>query len=113
MVDMAVEHEAPEVLDSSPYGYGLEISLNEEQAELLGFDKNPPTVGAQVTLQAVAIVTRVTQEVDPNGAEEGEPSPDIDARVCFQITKLGVSGNTSSVNDRAADSLYGGGGFGS
>ncbi len=89
--------------DIAPYGCGLCIRLDEEQVEALGLDKHPPAPGAKVGLRAIAIVRRVTQEADPDEAEEKGEDGDIDVALELQITEMEVS----QQGREAASVLYG------
>lgn len=84
---------------NNAYGYGLRISLTEDQVEALGMKANPPPAGSVVGLRAIAQVTTVTQDADVDGDGDG-----IDVTLCLQITHLEVEGGGSKT---AADSLYG------
>jgi hypothetical protein len=100
------EYPSPQ---DNPYGYGLEISLSEEQVEALGLDKNPPPAGSTVTIQAIARVTRVSMESDPaEEAAEGEDGSDVDVRLCLQITELDVVPQQSASARSVESILYGG-----
>lgn len=100
---------APMDIDANPYGYGLMVSLSEEQVEALGLNVNTPPAGSQVAIRAIAFVTRVTQEAEP-GEElaEGESSSDVDVRLCFQITDMEVTASTGqAATANQASMLYG------
>ena len=84
---------------SNLYGYGLRISLTEDQVEALGLKANPPPAGSVVGLRAIAQVTTVTQDADVDGDGDG-----VDVTLCLQITHLEVEGGGGKT---AADSLYG------
>ena len=101
MVDMAVEGNNDYSMPSdNPYGYGLCISLTEEQVEALGLDVNPPAVGSQVGICAIAKVVQVTSETEVDGDD------DVDVRIQLQITSMEVTQDgISSTN--AATVLYG------
>lgn len=86
---------ANEATPDNPYGYGLCISLTEEQVEALGLNANPPKAGSEVGLRAIATVRRVTQQVDVDDSskDEGEKGDDngIDVVLELQITDLEVT----------------------
>lgn len=106
MTNMATDSDSYPEISSNPYGYGLCISLNEEQVEALGLNKNPPAAGSKVGITAIAVVRRVSQEADPASEQaEGEPAGDVDVCLEFQITDMEIK---SSVTSSAASSmLYG------
>jgi hypothetical protein len=79
------------------YGYGTCIRLSEEQVEALGLKDNPPAVGAQVGVTAIAIVQRVMQNVSTDGDEDG-----IDVCLELQLTDMEVTGSAA----KPAPSLY-------
>ncbi len=89
--------------DDAPYGCGLCIRLNEEQVEALGLGKHPPAPGSKVGLRAIATVRRVTQEADPDEAEEKGEDSDVDVALELQITELEVTREARP----AASVLYG------
>ena len=107
MVNMAIADDEATEYKPSPYGYGLCISLTEEQVEALGLDKNPPAAGSKVGIQAIAIVKRVTQESEAGDPEEAGEDSSIDVCLTFQITDMEVTG-ASSQGGKAASMLYGG-----
>lgn len=111
MVSMKVQDDDQyEMAQPNPYGYGLMICLNEEQVEALGLDKNPPRPGSTVSVRAIAVVKRVTQESDPTEeVAEGEDPNDPDVTLQIQITDMEVIPQGSSVNGSL---LYSGGGNG-
>ncbi len=100
MISMKLSKDSDEV---SPYGCGLCLRLNEEQVEALGLDKHPPAPGSKVSLRAIATVRRVTQEADPDEAEEQGEDADIDVALELQITEMEVS----QQGRPAASVLYG------
>lgn len=83
---------------SNKYGYGLCISLTEEQVEALGLKANPPAAGSQIGIRAVATVVSVTQDADTDCDEDG-----IDVTLRFQITDMEVTGSPAT---SAASLLY-------
>ena len=102
------DYDYPSPADN-PYGYGLEISLNEEQVEALGLDKNPPAAGSVLRITALVRVTRVTSESDPaEEVAEGESADDVDVRLSMQITDMQVDGSTARSDSELASLLYGG-----
>jgi hypothetical protein len=95
--------ESGEVLNPMPaegYGYGLRIYLDDEACEKLGITK-AVRAGAQVTLQAKAIVVSSTESLD-NDNDGGTNE------VCLslQITDMGLQ--VGQVLRNAAQALYGG-----
>ena len=83
------------------FGYGLQISLDEEQCEKLGLDR-APKAGQQFTLRAVAVAVSVTESVERDGDSDG---PDV--CVCLQITDLEVKPDGAMSAKTAAKLLYG------
>ncbi len=100
MISMKISKDSDDV---APYGCGLCIRLNEEQVEALGLDKHPPAPGAKVGIRAIATVRRVTQEADPDEAEEQGERADIDVALELQITEMEVTKEAKP----AARVLYG------
>jgi hypothetical protein len=93
------EDGANEAITPNPYGYGLELRLNEDQCEALGIT-TPPTPGSKVMIKAATIVTEVHQTVEMDGDDAG---PDV--YMCLQITDLEL-GAAESANTQAT-MLYG------
>jgi hypothetical protein len=93
------DNDVPEEIRSNPYGYGLEIRLNEDQCEALGIT-TPPTPGSKVMVKAATIVTEVRQSVEADGDDAGP-----DTYLCLQITDLELGGAES--NSSSASMLYG------
>ena len=89
MTNMKID--SPSSASSDCYGYGLRISLTEDQVEALGLKDNPPSAGSTVGIQAIATVTTVTQSAD--GDDDG-----IDVCLSFQITDMEVTPAASAVN---------------
>jgi hypothetical protein len=87
-----MEHTSPN------YGYGLSLSLNEDQCEALGLTKI--RAGSKVTLQAVAIVTSTNESVSREPGESG-----TELSITVQITELGLQQQGATKN--AAAILYG------
>jgi hypothetical protein len=81
------------------FGYGLSISLNEDQCEALGITK-AMAAGSKVTVQAMGIVTstneRVSDEPDASGT---------DLSIVIQLTDLGLQQQGKASN--AAAILFG------
>ncbi len=92
--------DAPETaMRANPYGYGLEIRLNEDQCEALGIT-TPPTPGSKVMIKAATIVIEVIRTVEADGDDTG---PDTCMRL--QITDLELGSAESSTS--SASMLYG------
>lgn len=90
---------APETaIHANPYGYGLEIRLNEDQCEALGIT-TPPTPGSKVMIKAQTIVVEVRQTVEADGDDTGP-----DTYMCLQITDLELG--ASEGNSASASLLY-------
>lgn len=89
------DNNTNQAIPDNPYGYGLCISLTEEQVEALGLNANPPRAGSEVGLRAIATVRRVTQQVDADDSkkEEGKQGGEsgIDVVLELQITDLEVT----------------------
>lgn len=94
------EAEAVAYRDSA-YGYGTEIYLDGEQVEALGIGEF--RAGQAVTIRAMAIVKRSTEEL-----ESGDDSGGKDTSLCIQITDLEVEANGGLNPKQAATMLYGG-----
>lgn len=82
-------------IKANPYGYGLEIRLNEDQCEALGIT-TPPTPGSKVMIKAATIVVEVRQTVEADGDDTGP-----DTYMCLQITDLEL-GAAESANAQAS-----------
>lgn len=85
------EANAPE------YPYGLMIDLNDDSLEKLGI-KDLPAVGAEMTLMARVVVTRVSSNQTQGGEAE--------ACVGLQITDMEL--NRPAGGSTMASRLYGG-----
>lgn len=79
----------------NPYGYGLTISLDEEQCEALGI-KTPPEAGTKLKVTALAFVATATQSVEGDGDDAG---PDV--RLTLQITDMELTG-AAAASDASA-----------
>lgn len=94
MVSMKVEHSpegmcAPMPMCSSPYPYGMRITLNAEQLEQLGYEGLPPA-GTTIRIEAKGCVVRAASE-DPDA------DGDIDYLcVEVQITEMGMEEEEAS-----------------
>lgn len=99
MVSMKTPDEGPEIAGNNPYGYGLEIRLNDDQCEALGITA-PIKAGTQVGLQAIAIVKSATESVEDDGDDAG-----TDVYLTLQITDLDLTPQGQVSN--AATLLYG------
>ena len=86
---------------TNPYGYGLCISLTEDQVEALGMKDNPPKPGSTVTIRAIAQVTSVTQDADVDQDGDG-----IDTTMRMQITAMEVTTGQTSPTSSSASLLY-------
>lgn len=86
--ELAAEAKAPR------FPYGLELTLNEEVLEKLGW-KDLPKVGAKCTIEAKGVVTLVRNVEGKNHSSMG---------VNIQITELGIT--NASTSKSAADTLY-------
>ena len=101
LVNMAIPDEAPESYEQNPYGYGLCIRLNPNQSAALGI-MTPPAAGTKMSIHAIAVATRVTEEAD---LEEGSEASEKEVYLELQITDMELS--NSSTKDNAASMLYG------
>lgn len=99
LVDMKREmKEDDSGLDLSPpnpYGYGLQLYLNDDQLEKLGFSSGLEA-GTLVTISGKGIVESTTKSVD---VKDGK-----DVRMSVQITHLGMT--KAGLAENAADILY-------
>lgn len=102
LASMKREREDYAMTSENPYGYGLCISLSEDQAEALGLKSNPPAAGSSVGIRAIARVVAVTQEVDPDQDGDG-----IDVTLRLQITDMEVTPGATGNNSQSASLLYG------
>jgi hypothetical protein len=92
---MKTDIERAETCAQNPYGYGLEIRLNEDQCAALGIIK-PPTPGSKVQIRAMTLVTEVRQTMAADGDDAGP-----DTYLCLQITDLAL-GSTESQTVKAS-----------
>jgi len=81
------------------YGYGLRIYLDAEACEKLGITK-AVRAGAQVTLQAKAVVVSSTESIDADRDTSGN-----EVSLSLQITDMGLQ--VGQVLRNAAYALYG------
>jgi hypothetical protein len=73
----------PMALCSSPYPYGLRLTLNQEQLEALGYSELPPA-GTKCRIEALGVVVKASSE---------DPDADGDCDylcVELQITEMGM-----------------------
>lgn len=68
--------------ESPDYPWGLRITLNDEQIEVLGI-KSLPAVGAPVAIEAIGTVQSVSDEAVDNGKSN--------RRIELQITDLALA----------------------
>lgn len=83
------------VPEPEPYPYGLEIRLDKDELEKLGFT-SMPEVGAQLTLIALGKVTSVSQSAGQHGEHQC---------MSFQITDLQF--DKPAKDGQASKSLWG------
>lgn len=76
--------------ESSPYGWGTSIRLNEDQCEALGIT-SPPAAGTRITITAAAYVAESTSCVEADGDDKG---PDV--MLTLQLTDMEISGARTS-----------------
>lgn len=110
LVSMKMEESSSEMYASkpSPYGYGLCITLTDDQCEALGI-LGPIKPGTNVGLTAIAMVTRAEESVEEpgemgEGGEMGESGASTDICLTLQITDLEIKAPGVST---AAKTLYG------
>lgn len=96
LISMKQESDEHEVMGDNPYGYGLQISLSDEQCKALGITV-PPAAGTALMMQAKVIVASVTQEVEP-----GEGETEVYMRL--QITDMELGAGVTRTD--AASMLY-------
>ena len=94
LVSMKKAEQNDTAPDPDDYGYGLMLYLDDDQLQALGLAALPD-VGTVMDIQAKAVVMRIVQENDGEGAEK---------RLNLQITDLGVQKTDQRT---AADKLYG------
>lgn len=102
MVNLKAETETGDLCCPMPmerYGYGLRIYLDDEACEKLGLTK-ALRAGAQVTLQAKAIVVSSSESLDADRDGGGN-----EVSLSLQITDMGVQ--AGQVLRNAAEALYG------
>lgn len=99
LVSMKADTDDGAMPSVSKYGYGLCLSLDEDQCEALGITE-PLRAGTILTLQASAIVVSATERVESDGDDAG---PDISMSI--QITDLGLE--VQGQSSKAASLLYG------
>lgn len=95
------EHREAEVYTPSEYGYGTMIDLDGETIEALGLN-GKLAAGQKVTIQAVGIVVRRSEEL-----EAGDDSGGMDTNVCIQLTDIDVKQTGAANTEKAATMLYG------
>lgn len=103
LVNMKMGDEAYEATKPNAYGYGLCISLTEDQVEALGLKASPPAAGSSVGVRAIAQVVSVTQDADVDGDGDG-----VDVTLRLQITDLEITPGATGGNRQAASMLYSG-----
>jgi hypothetical protein len=96
------KHRKAEVYHDSGYGYGTMIDLDGEMVEALGLNGALPA-GQKVTIQAMGVVVRRSEELEPGDDSEGK-----DTSVCIQITDIDVKQQGKADSAAAASMLYGG-----
>lgn len=99
MISMKTEGSDLVEYKENPYGYGLELHIDEDRCELLGI-KQPLPAGAKVKITAFATVIRASSSVDAD--DEGE-SDGPDVELCLQITDMELGAASSTVD---AKSMY-------
>ena len=105
LVSMKMEESSSEVYvgKPSPYGYGLQITLTDDQCEALGI-LGPIKPGTSVGLTAIAMVTRAEESLEEMGEGEGGEGGETDTCLTLQITDLEIKAPGVST---AAKTLYG------
>lgn len=101
---MSLKSEADEGIESyrpNNFGYGTEICISAEQCEKLGITA-AMKVGQPVTIRAVGLVTRSTEEIEPSNDSGGK-----DVSVHIQLTEIEIKSSGSANAKRAQDILYG------
>ena len=100
LVSMKTENDddGSEEIRQNPYGYGLQLHLNDEQCKALGIDGAIPA-GSQVMLNAMAIVSDSSQRIEGEADEPG-----ISYSLCLQITDLELK--SARDQGKALDALY-------
>ena len=104
MALVSLKQEGDEGFDAyrpNQYGYGTEIHLNGEQCEALGISKMM-RAGQQVTLRAMGVVSRATEELEASTDSGGK-----DVSLCIQLTEIEVKQTGTANAARAAQMLYG------
>ncbi len=102
LVSMKTQEQESMCCSSSPYGWGTQLNLNEEQCKALGITE-PLRAGAKLTLNAVAFVKNSSESVEDDGDDKGN-----DICMTLQITELELSPAVGKAKEEMAKSLYGG-----
>lgn len=97
-VSMEVDNDCCESYPTSKFGYGLCLSLNDDQCKALGIDRALPA-GTLLAIEAIGIVESVTEAIDRDKDEKG---PEVSLRV--QITQMAMEPDGSATHP--ADILY-------
>lgn len=84
---------------SSPYGWGTQINLNEEQCKALGLTE-PLRAGTKIVIEAVGFVKSASESVEDDG-----DSKENDVSMCLQITEMSLAPAPASTKT-AAEVLY-------
>lgn len=86
-------------IEDNPYGYGLQIRLDENQCRALGITE-PLRAGSIVTVSALSFVTEAAEYF-----KEGGEKTESKVMLCLQITDLEL-GSPSRSKDELAKTLY-------
>lgn len=91
------QKESMPKIAADSYGYGLRITLDEDQLDKLGLDGGDFKVGGYVTLQARACIKSVRE----NSTDEGGDNCSVE----LQLEKLGVEKSAASLKDAVDDGI--------
>lgn len=97
MVSLKTSEDISECCRPSPYGWGTQLNLNEDQCEALGI-KEPLRAGQKVLIQAIAYVQSSTERAEEGGEE-------TDVCMCLQVTDMEL-GAVPTATKSAAEVLY-------
>lgn len=99
LVSLKTQESESMCCQPSPYGWGTQINLNEEQCKALGITE-PLRAGMKLTMQAVAYVKSSSESVEDDG-----DAKENDICMCLQITEMELAPAAVS-KKTAAQALY-------
>lgn len=99
LVSMKTDETESMCCSSSPYGWGTQINLNEEQCKALGITE-AMRAGTKITIEAIGFVKSASESV-----EDDSDSKENDISMCLQITEMAIAPAPMSKKS-AAEVLY-------